>query len=135
MNHITKQRTILAIEDEKPLLDAIRIRLENMGFRALTARSIEEAIGKLQSGERVDAIWLDHYLIGQENGLDLVVKIKSTEDWKNIPVFVVSNTATNEKVQAYLQLGIQKYYVKSNFRMEEIIKDIAGYLENPEVSA
>ena len=70
MNHITKQRTILAIEDEKPLLDAIRIRLENMGFRALTARSIEEAIGKLQSGERVDAIWLDHYLIGQENGLD-----------------------------------------------------------------
>jgi DNA-binding response OmpR family regulator len=122
-------KTILVVEDEKSLLDAIEIKLTKNGFTVIKARSYNEAIESLETNE-IDAIWLDHYLLGKESGLDIVTKIKSQDSkWKNIPVFVVSNTATSEKVQSYIHFGVEKYFVKSNFRLEEIICDINNCLK------
>ena len=36
-------KTILIVEDEKPLLDAIKIKLEKRGFTTVTARTVVEA--------------------------------------------------------------------------------------------
>lgn len=121
-------KTILVVEDEKSLLDAIEIKLKKNDFNVITARSYEEAMDTIEKNQ-IDAIWLDHYLLGKESGLDIVTAIKANESkWKNIPVFVVSNTATSEKVQNYIHLGVEKYFVKSNFRLEEIICDINNCL-------
>ena len=80
---------------------------------------------------KVDAIWLDHYLFGKGNGLDFVTTIKQEgSKWKNIPVFVVSNTATPEKVNSYLRLGVNKYYTKADHKLADIIGDIQEYLES-----
>jgi len=119
-----QDKIVLIVEDELPLQDAIRMKLENSGFKAVTARSVEQAINLLEDLERVDVIWLDHYLLGKENGLDFVAKLKDSEKWNEIPIFIVSNTATEEKVKAYLQLGVDKYYLKSNYRLDQIIDDI-----------
>lgn len=89
---------------------------------------MEQAINFLKDIEKVDIIWLDHYLLGKENGLDFVAKIKEDESWKKIPIFIVSNTASQEKVASYMQLGIEKYYVKANYRLDDIIEDIKNSL-------
>lgn len=125
---INKKKTILIVEDEIPLLNAIRTKLENEDIYTLTARSVEQAIDYIESTE-VDLIWLDHYLLGKEDGLDLVQKIKENDKYKKIPIFVVSNTASNNKFQTYLSLGVEKYYVKSNCKLDDIISDISGYIE------
>jgi two-component system chemotaxis sensor kinase CheA len=117
------QKTILVAEDEKPLLEAIRVKLVKSGFTVMTAREVEEAMSIIDNSP-ICAIWLDHYLLGKENGLDLVAKIKNHEEYKKIPIFVVSNTASQEKVKTYISLGINKYYIKSNCRLENIISDI-----------
>lgn len=122
-------KTILVVEDEKPLLDAVRIKLEHEGFAVVTARTAEQAYNLLEDLEKVDVIWLDHYLIGKENGLDLVVKIKSHDEYKNIPIFIVSNTASADKVKSYINLGVSKYYIKSNYRLDSIIGDIRESLK------
>jgi len=124
MPTILETKTILVVEDEKPLLDAIRIKLEKSGFSVVTARTAEQAYGLLEDINKIDVIWLDHYLLGKENGLDLVVKIKSHEAWKSIPVFIVSNTASADKVKSYINLGVNKYYIKANYRLDNIITDI-----------
>ena len=140
------KKTILVIEDERPLLEVINMRLKKKGFGVMSARSvdqvfnagldkkdlgiiasksIEEALEYLENLERIDAIWLDHNLLGKENGLDLVKKIKSNGGlWKKIPIFVISNTEKAETVNSYLKLGVSKYYIKSNHKLDEIIKDI-----------
>lgn len=126
---MNEQKTILVVEDERPLVEAIRIKLEKSGFAVTTARAVKQALQYLTEGVKVDAIWLDHYLLGQEDGLDLVAKIKEDgSPWKDIPVFVVSNTATADKVQSYLRLGVNKYYTKADFSLELIIKDIKDFL-------
>lgn len=132
-NKFPKEITILVIEDERPLSEAIRMKLENNGFTVITARTVEQALNYLEDIENIEAIWLDHYLLGKEDGLDLVSKIKRDDaKWKKLPIFVVSNTATPDKIQSYIQLGISKYYVKAEHRLDGIINEIKLFLDHPE---
>jgi len=126
-------KNILVVEDERPLSEAIRIKLEKTGFSVVTARSVDQALGHLQDGIIIHAIWLDHYLLGQGNGLDLVINLKGDNSpWKNIPIFVVSNTASPDKVCSYLHFGVNKYYTKADYRLDKIIGDIKSFLETGE---
>ncbi len=146
----TAKKTILVIEDERPLLEVVNARLEKKGFGVMTARSVDEvfdagiakkgmgiiavksiqqALDHLKDLEKIDAIWLDHNLVGKENGFDLVKKIKANGGkWKKIPIFVVSTTEKSDTMKTYVDLGVNKYYVKSNHRLDDIIKDINLYL-------
>lgn len=150
---VSEQKAILVIEDEETLLEAINAKLLQSGFSvisarsveeafhakieksskgAITAQSIKEAIDYLESLERIDAVWLDHHLIGKENGLDFVKKLKANGGkWNKIPVFVVSNAASPKTVKSYTHAGVSKYYVKSDHRLDEIIKDIDSFISAP----
>ncbi len=131
-NLVPKEITILVVEDERPLIEAIKTKLEKTGFAVVTARAVEQAINYLEDIEHIDAIWLDHYLLGKEDGLDFVTKLKHAEaKWKHVPIFVVSNSATAAKVRSYMRLGVNKYFVKSEYRLDQIIGDIRSYLEHP----
>ena len=111
------------------MLIAVQKKLEMSGFDVLSARSVEQAMGYMQDVAGIKVIWLDHYLLGKESGLDFIATLKNNNEWKHIPVFVVSNTATADKVQSYLQLGAEKYYTKSDYRLEQIIADIQSFLD------
>ncbi len=142
----TNKKTVLVIEDDPPLLEVISAKLEKNGFNIISARSVEQAfnaklekkglkaisiqnieraLAYLEMLERIDAVWLDHHLLGQEDGLDFVKKFKANGGrWNKIPVFVVSNAASPKTVRTYLNSGVTKYYVKSDHRLDEIIQDI-----------
>lgn len=129
----SREKTILVVEDERPLAGAIQAKLEKNGFAVATARTAEQALHYLEDLERVDAIWLDHYLLGQENGLDFVTKFKAKDGkWKKVPIFVVSNTAGPDTVRSYIRFGVSKYYVKADHRLDGIIRDIKSFLDQPE---
>lgn len=119
------KKTILVVEDENPLLDVVKKKLELCNFAVVTARSASQALNYLKDLEKIDLVWMDHYLLGKENGLDIVVAMKSEgSKWRNIPIFVVSNTASPDKIKSYLHLGVEKYFTKANFRLDDIIKEI-----------
>lgn len=122
------KHSILVVEDERPLLEAIKSKLEKNDLQVLTARSVEQALTYINDSVEVDAIWLDHYLLGKETGLDLVAKIKEDNRYKQAPIFVVSNTATPDKEKAYKQLGVNKYFIKADNRIETIVQEIKEYL-------
>jgi len=124
-----RKKTVLVVEDERPLLNAISIKLERSGFDVVTARTVEQALGYLSDVPNIDAIWLDHYLLGKESGLDLVTACKSEGSaHSGIPIFLVSNTASADKVQSYLKLGVNKYFVKAEMRLDAIIEDMKAEL-------
>jgi DNA-binding response OmpR family regulator len=124
------KKIILIVEDEEPLQNAIKIKLEQNGFSTVCARSADQALGYLND-MKVNAVWLDHYLLGKKNGLDIVTKMKSDgKKWKEIPIFVVSNTASEDKIQSYLKLGIEKYFTKAENSLENIINDISKTIDS-----
>jgi CheY-like chemotaxis protein len=129
MKESVRKKTILVIEDEMPLIRAIRDKLYRNDLDVVSARSVSQAIGLMEDLADIDAIWLDHYLLGMEDGLDFVRKVKKDERWKSTPIFVISNTASSNKVRDYMNIGITKFFVKANFRLDEIIADIKGHIE------
>lgn len=122
---MNREKTILVVEDEPPLVEIIKTKLEKNGLKVTVANNIKDALIHLEVYPNFGAIWLDHYLPGKENGLDFVIKLKSKDSkWKKLPIFVVSNTASNHNVTTYRELGVSKYYVKAVHKLDDIIKEI-----------
>lgn len=129
MTKTKKEKVILVIEDEVPLQNAIKLKLEKNGFSVLVARNTKQANNHLKDVSNIDLIWLDHYLLGKETGIDFIVRAKNDPILKNIPIFVVSNTASSDKVRHYISLGADKYYTKADYRLSQIIKDMNNFLD------
>ena len=45
---LSNDKSILVIEDERPLADAIKAKLEQNGFAVTTARTVEQALNYLE---------------------------------------------------------------------------------------
>lgn len=119
----------LIVEDEPSLLLAIQKKLHEAGFEVVAARDGEEALSALEQSERVpNLIWLDYYL-PKMNGIEFLSAVKKQPRLRDIPVIVVSNTAGPEKVSSLLAMGADRYFVKAEQRLTDIIseaKAIAG---------
>ena len=145
------KKTVLVIEDERPLLEVVKTKLKKNNFDVITSRSVNRAFGSpleeddkgeitktsiiealnhIENLERVDAIWLDHNLLGKEDGVDFVTKFKANSGkWSKIPIFVVSNTSNSDLVKTYAKLGVNHYYIKAEHKLENIIKEINLHLK------
>src|SRR3989344_3817264 len=113
-------RTILVLEDERQLARAVREAFSERGFSPIVVSTVEDGLRELQNLGHVDVIWLDHYLLGAGNGLDFVVQLKNNPEWKEIPIFVVSNTASSTNIRSYIQLGGSNYYTKAEYDINQI---------------
>lgn len=124
--------TIMVVEDEVLLLQAITKKLKLSEIDVLSCSSGQQAVDYLSSiDELPDAIWLDYYLKDM-NGLAFMQEIKNNPKWTDIPVLVVSNSASPEKVHNMLGLGAKKYILKAEYRLDEIITMIRDFISNSE---
>jgi len=122
--------TIMVVEDETLLLQAITKKIKLTGMDVLSCSSGQQAVDYLENMDELpDAVWLDYYLKDM-NGLALMQKLKANPKWQNIPVLVVSNSASPDKVNTMLGLGAKKYILKAEYRLDEIIKMIKDFISN-----
>jgi len=119
-NYQAPPRSILVVEDEELLSEAIKLKLEQAGYRVLTARTVDQALDYLHEIGPVETIWLDHYLPGR-TGIELVQTIRQDPNLKNIAVYLVTNSIDPQVVNAYLRQGIRQYYSKVLTKLEKIV--------------
>jgi two-component system chemotaxis response regulator CheY len=109
------------VEDEDLLLRAITKEMQMRGVDILSCASAQQALDYLQTiGKLPDAIWLDYYLKDM-NGIAFLQKLKANPTWQGVPVIVVSNSASHDKVSSMLTLGANKYILKANYTLDQII--------------
>lgn len=115
---------VLVVEDEPLLLEAIGDKLQKVGIEAILCPSGDKALEHMNSDvDLPDAIWLDYYLKDM-NGLAFMEAVKQNSNWQDIPVIVVSNSANSQKVNTMLALGVKKYLLKAEYRLEDIVEII-----------
>jgi CheY-like chemotaxis protein len=119
---------ILIVEDDEPLLEAITTKLQQNSFQTVATRSVDQAITFLQTVDHVDAVWLDHYLPGKY-GEEFLRYIRSDEKWKQLPVFLITNSISPDVVNRYLKLGIAQYFTKMLTSLDQVVNSIAIYLQ------
>lgn len=123
-----KQIDVLVIEDEKLLLSAIIKKLELEKVSVVGCPSGTQAWSYLEMQQYLPkVVWLDYYL-PDTTGLDFAKKLRGDERWKNIPIVVVSNSASLDKVQQMRSIGVDRFFVKSDHRLEEIVSEVKALL-------
>ena len=123
---------IMVVEDENLLLQAISKKMVVSGIEAVSCLSAEQALDYMKSlTELPDAIWLDYHLKDMD-GLEFMKNLKANPLWKDIPVFVVSNSASPDKVNGMLALGAKRYILKAEHRLDEIITSIKEFIMTEE---
>jgi DNA-binding response OmpR family regulator len=79
-------KTILAIDDDKSILEVLKDVLSARGYKVLTATSVDEAMSVLRQRRRPDLLLLDLNMPGR-NGFALYSELDSSQP---IPVLFVS---------------------------------------------
>jgi DNA-binding response OmpR family regulator len=117
-----QKKKILFIEDEAFLQRALNEFLIQEGFDVLSA--LDGEIG-LQTAKREmpDLILLD-IILPKRNGFEVLDDLRANDEVKNIPVILLTNLESAEDVNKAFEKGASMYLVKSNYKMEEIVKKI-----------
>jgi two-component system chemotaxis response regulator CheY len=98
-------RSILLVEDDPGMRDAIRVLLERAGFRVSIARDGAEAWDLLGRGPRPAAILADLYT-PRMTGHDLVARVRRTPRLASVPIIAMSaERATRDRpaAEAFLE--------------------------------
>ena len=99
---------ILLVDDESSVLRSFRYCLEDAGHRVTTAQSGAQALAALER-EVFDVAFLDVGL-GEENGLDLLPRLKGAAPWMRV-VVATAQTSIDTAVEA-MRAGASDYLLK-----------------------
>ncbi|NPV88492.1 response regulator transcription factor [Coprothermobacteraceae bacterium] len=118
----TQAETILVVEDDRNILDAIEKKLAKEGFRVIKAMNGKEALEKFYA-HQPDLVLLD-LMLPLVEGKEILKEIRSQYD---TPVIVV--TAREEEVDRILglELGADDYITKP-FSLPELVARIRAVL-------
>lgn len=109
------ERTILVVDDEKPILEILKFNLEKEGFKVLGAADGEEGL-VLALTQNPDLILLD-IMLPKLDGFDVCKRIREKS---NVPIIMI--TAREEEVDKVLglELGADDYITKP-FSIREVL--------------
>ena len=117
----------MVIEDEDLLLEAVSKKLKLSGMDVITCSNGNQALDYLQNlDQKPNAIWLDYYL-GDMDGVIFMQKLNKNKNFSNIPVVVVSNSASPDKIKTMMALGAKEYLIKAEHRLDELIEVIRKF--------
>ncbi|HEV7214545.1 MAG TPA: response regulator transcription factor [Chloroflexota bacterium] len=117
-----EQRTILMVEDEAGLRNAVRLYLEMEGYHVITAASGEESLEKARQ-ELPDVILLDVML----PGVDGFETLKRLRRFSAAPVLMLTAKGDESDVVKGLRLGADDY-VRKPFGQAELASRIQAVL-------
>jgi CheY-like chemotaxis protein len=123
------QKTILIVEDEKSLRDAVVDILHLNKYKTLEAKNGIEGV-EIALAKHPDMILLD-LIMPEMDGMTALKKIRE-DDWgANVPVIILTNvSATNEQlVEDMVTHKPLNYLIKSDWKLHDVADKIKKVFE------
>lgn len=103
-------KTILVVDDAKTIRDLAKFTLGKAGYTLLEAEDGAIAWSIVQK-EKIDLIVTDLNMPNM-NGLEFSEKVKTSDNFKHIPIFMLTTEASQEVAMKGKQIGILAWIVK-----------------------
>lgn len=123
----------MLVEDDNSLREIYQARLMAEGYETVAAKDGEEALA-LVGKEKPDLIILD-IMMPKISGFDTLDILRSTPATKYTKVIMMSALSQAEDKTRAEKLGADKYLVKSQVTLEDIVKTVKEVLESEETKA
>ncbi len=117
-----QERTILVVDDEEPILQAISYSLRKDGFRVHVAANAEACMRQFRE-QAPDLIVLD-VMLPSASGFQVCRKIRETSD---VPIILLTARVEERDKVMGLELGADDYVTKP-FSMKELVARVKAVL-------
>jgi DNA-binding response OmpR family regulator len=121
-------KTVLFIEDESAMQNALGAALEKEEFTVLQSLNGEDGL-RLAKSEHPDIILLD-LILPKKDGFEVLKELKANEETKDIPVIILTNLEGSKDVDKALELGATTYLIKASYELADVIKKIRETLQD-----
>ncbi len=118
--------SILIVEDESPLANAVNLKLKSAGFEVHRAADGVEGLEILEQN-KIDLVLLD-LLLPNLDGFEVLRRIR--EMGNNVHVVITSNLSQEEDRKKAMDLGANDYLVKSDIQLSELVEYINKHLKS-----
>lgn len=125
--NMTKTR-IMLVEDDKSLREIYGVRLFAEGYDIISAGDGEEALA-MAIKERPQLIISD-VMMPKISGFDMLDILRSTTETKNIKVIMMTALSSEEQRARGESLGADRYLVKSQVGIEDVVRVVHEVLED-----
>ena len=124
---------IMVVEDDASLREIYSIRITAEGYDVVSAGDGEEALA-VAVREKPDLI-LSDVMMPKISGFDMLDILRSTPETANIKVIMMTALSAEDQRQRGERLGANRYLVKSQVGIEDVINAIHEVLGDKSVSA
>ncbi len=115
-------KRILIAEDEKPMANALSLKLRSVGFETTLVYDGESTISAVQASP-FDLIILD-LVMPKKDGFFVLSELKKLKIVT--PVIVSSNLSQEEDIKRARELGARDYFIKSDTTLAEVVEKVKG---------
>lgn len=123
---------ILLVEDDKSLREIYGVRLLAEGYDIVSAGDGEEALA-MAIKDRPDLIVSD-VMMPKISGFDMLDILRSTTETKDIKVIMMTALSSEEQRQRGVTLGADRYLVKSQVGIEDVVRTVHEVLSDAPIS-
>ena len=124
---------IMVVEDDQSLREIYSIRLTAEGYEIVSAGDGEEALA-LAVKEKPDLI-LSDVMMPRISGFDMLDILRQTPETKNIKVIMMTALSSDDQRKRGEGLGADKYLVKSQVGIEDVIAAVHEVLDGTPAEA
>lgn len=125
MDTQVKNKKILIVEDELPLLHALRDKLTREGFSTLEAKNGVEGL-EVALRDHPDLILLD-VVMPKMDGMTMLKKLRAENEWgKTAKVIILTNltSADGQRNRDITELEPAYYLVKTDWKIEDVVTKV-----------
>ncbi len=119
------KKVILVADDSPSIRKFVSFALTMKGFEIVPACDGMEALEKLPS-EKINLVITDLNMPNLD-GFELIKAIRNNEDYRDIPIIILSSLAGSEEIQRGMDCGANSYLIKP-FDPKRIAYEVSKYL-------
>ena len=117
---------VMVVDDDEALLQTLGWIFKDKGYEVVAVSDGATLLSKIEM-ERPDLILLD-INIPNADGLELLERIKAQEEWRDVPVVMLSSMQPEEATVDAFAKGAADYIAKP-FRVRELLARVAAHLK------
>ena len=113
---------ILIVEDNAPTRELMRRMLEKEGWTVVLARNGHEGLARV--AENQPALILLDLMMPEMNGFEFLAELRQREEWRSIPVVVVTAKELTADERSRLQGQVEKLVQKGAYSRDALLAEV-----------
>jgi len=119
---------ILIVEDDTFISRMYEAKLNNLGYQTKIAENGQDGLQIIKEW-LPDLVLLD-LILPILDGFEVLKELKADNNFKNIPIIILSNLDQKENIEKGIALGASDYIIKAQFTPSEVVEKIEKCLKS-----